>query len=165
LRSGSTARNDEQEDSMAKRFLVPLDHRSLAEPSMAIVADAARAAGGTVRLLHVAPVPGIVVTPDGRTVAYADQETSRIEAQHLDELRRFEPTFAGMAVEAVVRFGEPVEEILAESDSYGADVIVVMTTCRNGLTRTLLGSVAEQLVRKAGPVVMLLRPAADALGT
>jgi nucleotide-binding universal stress UspA family protein len=70
-----------------------------------------------------------------------------------------------MAVEAVVRFGEPVEEILAESDSFGADVIVVMTTCRNGLTRTLLGSVAEQLVRKAGPVVMLLRPAADALGT
>jgi nucleotide-binding universal stress UspA family protein len=149
---------------MAKRFLVPLDHRSVAEPAMSIVADAARAAGATVRLLHVAPVPDMVVTPEGRTVAYADQETSRIEAQHLDELKRFEPTFAGLAVETVVRFGEPVEEIQAEADAFGADAIVVMTACRNGVTRTLLGSVAEQLMRKAGPIVMLLRPATDATG-
>jgi hypothetical protein len=76
---------------MAKRFLVPLDHRPLGEPAMAIVADAARAAGGTVRLLHVAPVPELVVSPEGHTVAYADQEMSRVEAEHLDHLRRFEP--------------------------------------------------------------------------
>jgi nucleotide-binding universal stress UspA family protein len=131
---------------------------------MAIVADAARAAGGTVRLLHVAEVPDLIVTPQGRTVAYVDQEMSRIETQHLDELRRFEPVFAGVPMETVVRFGEPLEEILAEADSFGADVIAVMTSCRNGVTRTLLGSVAEQLVRKAAPIVMLLRPAGDGTG-
>ena len=148
---------------MAKRFLVPLDHRSVGEPAMAIVADAARAAGGTVRLLHVAAVPSIVVSPEGRTVAYADQETSRIEAAHLDDLRRFEPVFAGVPVEAVVRFGEPVEEILAEAEAFGAEVIAVMTTCRNGVKRTLLGSVAEQLLRKAATTVMLIRSGGEGL--
>lgn len=144
---------------MAKRFLVPLDQRSVGEPAMAIVADAARAAGGTVRLLHVAAVPSIVVSPEGRTVAYADQETSRIEAAHLDDLRRFEPVFAGVPVEAVVRFGEPAEEILGEAEAWGAEVIAVMTTCRNGVKRTLLGSVAEQLLRTAAATVLLIRPA------
>lgn len=144
---------------MAKRFLVPLDHRPLGEPAMAVIADAARAAGGTVQLLHVAPVPDIVVSPEGRTVAYVDQEMSRIEAEHLDQLRRFEPVFASLPVEAVVRFGEPAEEILREADAFGADVIAVMTTCRNGVKRTLLGSVAEQLLRKSAAAVLLIRPA------
>ena len=146
---------------MAKRFLVPLDHRRLGEPAMALVVDAARAAGGTVRLLHVAAVPDVVVSSDGHTVAYTDQETSRIEAEHLDDLRRFEPLFAGVAVDSVVRFGDPAEEILREAEAFGAEVIAVMTTCRNGLKRTLLGSVAEQLLRKAATTVMLIRPAED----
>jgi nucleotide-binding universal stress UspA family protein len=146
---------------MAKRFLVPLDHRPLGEPSMAIIADAARAAGGTVRLLHVAPVPGIVVSPEGRTVAYADQETSRVEAEHLDQLRRFEPAFAGVSVELAVRFGEPVEEILREAEAFEAEVIAVMTTCRNGVKRALLGSVAEQLLSRAPVAVLLIRPAEE----
>jgi|KBSSwiStaDraftv2_1062776.scaffolds.fasta_scaffold28116_3 nucleotide-binding universal stress UspA family protein len=144
---------------MAKRFLVPVDQRPIGEPAMAIVADAARAAGGTVRLLHVAPVPELVVSPEGHTVAYADQEMSRVEAEHLDHLRRFEPVFTGVAVEAVVRFGEPAEEILDEAEAWGAEVIAVMTTCRNGVKRTLLGSVAEQLLRKAAATVLLIRPA------
>jgi nucleotide-binding universal stress UspA family protein len=143
---------------MAKRFLVPVDQGLPSEPALAVLADAARMAGGTVRLLHVATVPGIVVSPEGRTVAYADQEMARLEAEHLDHLRRFEPTFAGVAVETVVRFGDPTEEILREAEAFGADVIAVMTTCRNGVKRTLLGSVAEQLLRKAPTTVMLIRP-------
>jgi len=62
---------------MAKRFLVPVDQGLSSEPAMALVADAERAAGGTVRLLHVAPVPDIVVNAEGRTVAYADKEICR----------------------------------------------------------------------------------------
>jgi nucleotide-binding universal stress UspA family protein len=37
-----------------------------------------------------------------------------------------------------------------------------MTTCRNGVKRTLLGSVAEQLLRKAAATVLLIRPAEGA---
>ena len=150
---------------MAKRFLIPVDQGLSSEPAMAVVADAARAAGGTVRLLHVAPVPDIVVNSEGQTVAYTDQEMARVEAEHLDHLYRFEPIFGGVAVEAVVRFGEPVEEIVREAKAFGADVVVVMTTCRTGVKRTLLGSVAEQLLRKASMMVMLIRPADEGVAS
>ena len=143
---------------MAKRFLVPLDRRSPDEPAMTVVADAARAAGGTVRLLHVAPVPDMVVDLYGHTVAYSDQEMARVENEHMEDLRRFEPRFDGVAFETVVRFGDPVEQILKEAEAFGADAIAVMTSCRSGLKRTLLGSVAEALLRKAPTTVMLLRP-------
>jgi len=143
---------------MAKRFLVPLDRRSPDEPTMTVVADAARAAGGTVRLLHVAPVPDMVVDLHGHTVAYSDQETARVEAEHMEDLRRFEPVFDGVAFETVVRFGDPVTQILREAEVFGADAIAVMTSCRSGLKRSLLGSVAEALLRKAPTTVMLLRP-------
>jgi nucleotide-binding universal stress UspA family protein len=150
---------------MAKRFLIPVDRGLSSEPAMALVADAARAAGGTVRLLHVAPVPDMVVNPEGRTVAYADQEMTRVEAEHLDHLKRFEPVFGGVAVDSVVRFGEPVEQIVREAEAFAADVVAVMTTCRNGVKRTLLGSVAEQLLRKAPMMVMLIRPADDGVAS
>jgi nucleotide-binding universal stress UspA family protein len=62
-------------------------------------------------------------------------------------------------VEAVVRFGESAEEILRKAEAFGAEVIAVMTTCRNGVKRTLPGSGAEQLLRKANASVLLIRPA------
>jgi nucleotide-binding universal stress UspA family protein len=120
---------------MAKRFLVPLARSADGDHVIPFIADAARAAGVTVRLLHVAPVPDNVVTAQGRTVAFADQE-----------------------VDTAVRFGDPVEEILSEAEAFDADVIAVVTTCRSGVKRALLGSVAEQLPGKAAATVLPIRP-------
>jgi nucleotide-binding universal stress UspA family protein len=92
-------------------------------------------------------------------VAYTDQEMTRLEAEHTEDLRRLESHLGGIAVETVVRFGEPAEEILQEAEAFGADVIAVMTACRSGVKRALLGSVAEQLLRKAAATVVLVRPA------
>ena len=113
---------------MAKRFLVPLARSADGDHVIPFIADAARAAGATVRLLHVAPVPDNVVTSQGRTVAFADQEVSRLEAEHTEDLRRLEPQLSGIAVDTVVRFGDPVEEILSEADALDADVIAVGST-------------------------------------
>jgi nucleotide-binding universal stress UspA family protein len=144
---------------VAKRILIPLDRSAEGEHVIPVVADAARAAGATVRLLHVAPMPSNVVGTAGRIVAYTDQEMSRLEAEHTEDLRRLASHLGGIAVETVVRFGEPVEEILREAEAFGADVIAVMTACRSGIKRALLGSVAEQLLRKAAATVLLVRPA------
>jgi nucleotide-binding universal stress UspA family protein len=140
---------------MAKRILVPLDQSLVAETVIPLVADAARGGGGSVRLLHVAPVPGPRVTTEGRVLAYADQETKRLEAEGLDYLRTVELHLDGVPVESVVRFGEPVAEILREAEAFGADLIAVTTTGRSGLRRVALGSVAEQVFRKAEVAVML----------
>jgi nucleotide-binding universal stress UspA family protein len=58
----------------------------------------------------------------------------------------------------VVRFGDPVAEILREAEEFEADLVAVTTVGRSALGRTVLGSVAEQIVKKADAPVMLMRP-------
>ncbi|MBI3628093.1 MAG: universal stress protein [Candidatus Rokubacteria bacterium] len=141
---------------MTKRILVPLDQSPLAESVLSLVADVARGAGATVRLLHVTPVPGNVEV-DGRVVAYADQEMARLEAEGKDYLQSMEVRLAGVPVECVVRFGTDVREILLEAEAFGADLIAVTTAGRSGVGRAVLGSVAEQVFRKATLSVLLYR--------
>jgi nucleotide-binding universal stress UspA family protein len=145
---------------MAKRILVPLDGAAPAEALIAAVADLARGAGATVRLLHVAPVADNVVSA-GRVVAYADQEAARLESEALDYLRGVELGLDGVAVEHAVRFGEPVAEILKEAEAFGADLIATFTTSA-GFRRVVLGSVAEQVFRRAAPAVLLFRAGREA---
>jgi nucleotide-binding universal stress UspA family protein len=138
--------------------LVPLDVATDHESILPLVADLARGSGATVRLLHVAPVPDMVVNSEGLVIAYADQETRRLETEWLDAVHASEPLLSGVPVDPVIRFGDPVEEILAEADAFDADLIVVTTTCRSAVKRSLLGSVSEEIVRRAKPWVILVRP-------
>ena len=144
---------------MAKRILVPLDHGTEYEAILPVVADLAHGSGATVRLLHVAPVPEHVVSDEGRVVVYANQETSRVQHLWLASLQASEAMLTGVTVERTVRFGNPVEEILSEAEAFEADLIIVTTTCRSSLKRGFLGSVAERVMRRAKPAVLLLRPA------
>ena len=69
-----------------KRIVVPLDASPVAESVLPVVADLARAGGGSIRLLRVEPLPDNCVDSDGRVVAYADQEMARLEAEGFDYL-------------------------------------------------------------------------------
>lgn len=141
---------------MTKRVLVPLDTTEAIEDILPIVMMLATT-GATVRLIHVAPLPGEVVTPEGRTVAYADQEMARVEALWSDSLRDTAARLHGGVVDHVVRFGDPASEILSEAEAFGADTIVVSTGTRSSVKRALLGSVAEAMLRRAHVGVLLYR--------
>jgi nucleotide-binding universal stress UspA family protein len=82
----------------------------------------------------------------------------RLEAEGLDYLQAIEMQFGNASVECVVRFGDPVTEILREAKAFGADLIAVSTVGRSGVGRVLLGSVAEQIFRRSNVPVMLMRP-------
>ena len=140
---------------MAKRILVPLDRSETSRSVLPVVADMARSSGGTVRLLHVAPIPSERVSDDGRVVAYVSQEMERIEYSRLDYLKEAEAGLEGVPVESVVRFGDPAEEIVREADAFDADLIAVTTEDR-GWFGHLMGSVADRVFHKADvPVLML----------
>jgi nucleotide-binding universal stress UspA family protein len=141
-----------------KRIVLPLDGSPVAESVLPVVADLARAGGGSVRLLRVMPLPNNCVDADGRVIAYADQEMERLEAEGLDYLRSVETRLGGLTIESHVRFGDPLDEIIKEADDFDADLIAVTTAGRSGLGRAVLGSVAERVFRKAGTPVLLYRP-------
>ena len=142
---------------MAKRILVPLHEAVDADTMVKAIGMLARDAGATVRLLHVAPLPDSIVDDDGRVLAYADQEGERLEAEALDFLHAASIGLEGLAVECDVRFGDPVEQILEEAEAWGADLIAMTTRGRGRIERALMGSVAEQVFRKAPMAVALYR--------
>ncbi len=131
---------------------------------MALVALAARGAGASVRLIHVDSMPGNILSAEGRIVVYADQEMTRLESEGTEYMADLAARYLdSVPFDTVVRFGEPADEILLEAEAYDADTIGATTKCRSGVSRQLLGSVAEVLVRKAPQTVVLVRPAEGAL--
>jgi nucleotide-binding universal stress UspA family protein len=142
---------------MAKRILVPLDRSDVAEAILPLVADLAKGAGASIRLLHVVPVPGNLVSKEGRIIAYADQEMERLEAEGLDHLKGV-ATRLGFPAECVIRFGDDAAEILREVEVSGVDLIAVTTAGKSGLKRIVMGSVAEQVFRRAQVPVLLYHP-------
>jgi nucleotide-binding universal stress UspA family protein len=63
----------------------------------------------------------------------------------------------GLTVETVVRDGDPRTAIVGEAEDWGADLIVVGSHGRSGLTRLLLGSVAQAVVAHATCSVQVVR--------
>jgi nucleotide-binding universal stress UspA family protein len=146
---------------MAKRILVPLDEAVPAESMVEAVGALARSTGATVRLLHVAPTAESLADDYGHVLVYADQETARLEAEALDYLHAASMGLDGVTLECAVRYGDPVAQILDEAESWNADLIAMTTRGRGRVGRALLGSVAEQVFRKAPMAVTLYRAPRD----
>ena len=60
-----------------------------------------------------------------------------------------------IAVDIILREGGPHEVILTEADNWGADLIVMGKLGKRGVSRILLGSVAERVIEFTGLPVML----------
>ncbi len=64
---------------------------------------------------------------------------------------------AGWRVRGTIRWGIPVQELLAAASSAGAHVVVVGARGTGGVTRLLLGSVAEGLLSSSRGSVLVVR--------
>lgn len=145
---------------MSKRILVPIDLTEDGEAVAPIAASLARSSGGTIRLLHVAPIPQELRGEYGRIVVYADQEMARVEAEGQHALGDVEARLDGVPVETVVRFGEPAEEILREAEAFGADLIALAAPRPRWLR--LGRGVAGRVLRASRLPVMLFHRAGAA---
>ncbi|HKV57378.1 MAG TPA: universal stress protein [Ktedonobacteraceae bacterium] len=144
---------------MFQRILVPLDGSMRAERAIPIAARIARASSGSVVLARV------VSKPSGLWPSVAPQTTlvQQILADDLAEAEGYlsvatrSPELQGVTTETVVRFGPTVSSILAVADSYQSDLIVLCSHGYTGITRRIMGSVAEKLAREAPVPVLVLR--------
>ncbi len=67
----------------------------------------------------------------------------------------------GLEATPLVWEGEPADAILAAAISESADIIVIGSSGRSGVGRMLLGSVTDDVVRRAGVPVMVVRAPRD----
>jgi hypothetical protein len=75
----------------------------------------------------------------------------------LHVLHRFQVSDPTVHVEHRLADGNPSEEILRQARDTGCDLIVMGTHGRRGLGRLLLGSVAEEVMRKAPCPVLTVK--------
>jgi nucleotide-binding universal stress UspA family protein len=93
-------------------------------------------------------------TTAARTKAIKEAEQlSMQEAVHLDPV--------GVALEAVSRWGNPIEQILRVSRVNRADIIVLGAKGHSNLGLILMGSVSQGVVQHASQPVLVARPGAD----
>jgi nucleotide-binding universal stress UspA family protein len=135
---------------MFRRILCPVD---LERHSVAALETARRLAEqnhATVSLVHVvsSPLPGpLELVPDWeRTVNY---RLGRLAQKSFGNRVRWDTTVAR---------GDPAAAIFRVANDLDADLIVMATHGHTGINRLLLGSVAEQVVRKSAIPVLTVRP-------
>lgn len=139
-------------------ILVPLDGSPGSERVLDTVGELARAHHATVRLVHVVKPVEAVLSQDGaRVVAFADQETGRVEVETQAYFERLAGRLPGLTVEGTVRFGDPLTEIVEEAESAGADLIALASHRRNALGRLMRGSLAKRLQRATTIPLLLVR--------
>jgi nucleotide-binding universal stress UspA family protein len=132
---------------MFSRILVPIDGTAESNIALPLARTMARETGAPITLLRVVPQP---YTLAGRT---AFDETAEALKRIAEELAS-----GGVEVESIVRRGEVVDEILQVCREQAADLIVMRTHGRAGVSRAVLGSVTQRVVAESGVPVVLLRP-------
>jgi nucleotide-binding universal stress UspA family protein len=132
--------------------VVPFDFSEQSDPGL----ESAQVFVASVSGLHVVHVlPTIELAEPGVIWETIDDDARR---RHTEAA--FRERFAKTPFEQVdfqVRFGDPGREIAAFAEKLHADLIVMPSHGRTGLSRLFIGSVAERVVRLAHCPVLILK--------
>jgi nucleotide-binding universal stress UspA family protein len=133
--------------------LVAFDFGESSQKALAYARNLTRALGGHLHVLHVADVIATTAAqfyPDA--AGNPEVRTASVALQHL---RAFLSDVDGTP--AVRISGSPAHAIVEYAKSVHADMIVMGTHGRDGVSRLLMGSVAEHVVRHAPCPVLVVR--------
>jgi nucleotide-binding universal stress UspA family protein len=141
---------------LPKHILVPTDLSEGAEQALDYACELARKLDAQVHLLNVIGIPALGVPELGlaMTSMMIDQMITDNQAAitKLAETRCSAP-----CGQVLVRTGDARDVINQTAKDIGADLIVMGTHGRRGISRALLGSVAETVVRTAPCAVLTVR--------
>lgn len=128
------------------RILVPLDGSALAEAILPLAGTLARAHRAELLLLRAVPPRSDRAEPEEREArTYLARLSERLHDRSLETVR------------VLVPHGKPDLAIAEAAAERHVDLIAMTTHGRTGLSRLLLGSVAESVVRQAPAPVLVVR--------
>jgi len=135
-------------------ILHPTDFSDRSRHALHLACALARDYGARLIVLHVA-VPPTVVYGEG----IIPPDPMRNLQEERDQLNGLPIPDANVRAERLFSEGDPAEEILSVARDVSANLIAMGTHGRTGLNRLLMGSVAEQVVRRAScPVLTVKSP-------
>jgi len=153
---------DFETDRTFEKILVPLDGTELSECMLEHAVAFGRLFGAAYHLVRVVPYPidiaspylphtvqlnqGLVDEAKGAATEYLEAQAAALREQGLT------------ASTVVLVDAQPGHGILAEVDAAGCDLIAMSTHGRKGLSRAILGSAADKVLRGTHVPVLLYRP-------
>jgi nucleotide-binding universal stress UspA family protein len=132
-------------------ILFPTDFSESAERVFPLACALARDCGARIVVLHVQPPP----VGHEQVVARYDPDECRLPA--LLELHKITAPDQNVRVEHRLEDGDAASQICKIAEEIQAGLIVMPTHGRSGVGRLLMGSVAEQVLRKAPCPVLTVR--------
>lgn len=142
----------------AHKILYPTDFSTTGQTALEMATSLARDRGGTLVIMHVEEPP---MAYGGGELYYGIEEPNREDLKRM--LSEVVPADPAVACEHRLMIGSPATAIIEIAERENVELIVMATHGRTGLLRLLMGSVAEEVVRKAKCPVLTVKPAAAAL--
>ena len=136
------------------KILCPIDFDHNSSAALEIACELAEGRGATLHLLHVARVP-----PQDMDVPLpfdADPRWERAARAKLERIAR-EKLEGKVRYQLHVVSGTPDDDVVRMAGELGADLVVMATHGRKGLSHFMLGSVAERVMREADCPVLTMR--------
>jgi universal stress protein A len=146
-----------------KKILVPTDFSESSEKALKEAIDVAAKYHSKIYVLHVIDkavqqcaadycIPAEVMEQFEKESVNSSQKKMKEEVANLAGSKAVEIDFD-------IKKGVPFDEILKEQDERGIDLIIMATHGRTGLSKFMLGSVADKVLKKATAPVLLVRKA------
>jgi universal stress protein A len=143
------------EEFKLAKILVPLDFSECSKKALAYASSFARRFKAELVLLHVVeaymPYPEMTAW-DAAALETASREFGEEELQILRQSIQTE-----IPCSTILKIGKASREIVEVAKESGVDLIIISTHGYTGLSRALLGSTTEQVVRRAGCPVLVVR--------
>jgi nucleotide-binding universal stress UspA family protein len=138
-----------------RKILFPTDFSHTGDAALAFATSLARDTGATLLIVHVEEPPAAY---GGGELYYGLPEPAHEELHRM--LGEVLPSDPSVPFEHRLVTGDPAHAIVNLAEMEGVDLIVMGTHGRSGLSRLLMGSVTEVVVRKAKcPVLTYKQPA------
>ncbi len=149
------------------RILVPLDGSEFSESVLGHVRMLPGVERSVLLLLRIVQYPHPVISPHAPGVSINGRETFRDEAtaarDYLTELA-WRLQAKGLQVESEVQVADhPARAIVANAEDNEVDLIALATHGLGGISRLVLGSVADKVVRSSEVPVLVSRPEESAV--
>jgi len=140
-----------------KNILLPVDLGEGCDAALEYAVEIARAFGARLHLLHVVGMPAMGVPEMG--VAYSSTMIDGMMTDDLHALERMIERHRGACpIDApLIKSGDARDAINETAKELGIDLIVMATHQRHGISRVLLGSVTESVVRTAPCPVLTVK--------
>lgn len=141
-----------------QKILVAVDKGPIAAHALAVALELSTALKAQIAVIHVMEPQVSYGSTAGVPRSELTQMVRNEGAEVLAALRRDRglPDFVREFLEG----GQPAEEIVRVAREWGADVIIMGSHGRDGVSRLLVGSVAESVLRKAPCPVLVVRDGA-----